>query len=99
MSETEKADQVEKIEKVETGVKGLDILTHGGIPKGRTTLITGRSGTGKTILALQIACYLASVGRKTIFVAPIFPMRSTSEGSPQGLSMRSSRRSVRPGRS
>lgn len=56
-------------EKIETGVKGLDVLTHGGLPKGRTTLITGRSGTGKTVLALQIACWIARAGRKAIFLA------------------------------
>ena len=32
-------------QKIPTGVPGLDIITHGGLPKGRTTLVTGRSGT------------------------------------------------------
>ena len=34
---------------------GLDILTLGGIPEGRATLIAGKSGTGKTVIGLQIA--------------------------------------------
>ena len=54
------------IKKLPTGVPGLDILTYGGIPQGRTTLITGKSGAGKSILSLQIACNLARLGIKTV---------------------------------
>ena len=57
------------IEKLRTGVPGLDIITHGGIPKGRTTLICGRSGTAKSILSLQIATNLAKSGIKTVVMA------------------------------
>ena len=57
------------IEKLRTGVPGLDIITHGGIPKGRTTLIAGRSGTAKSILSLQIATNLARSGVKVALVA------------------------------
>jgi len=58
-----------KIPKLPTGVPGLDIITHGGIPQGRSVLVTGRSGTGKTILALQIAANLSRQGIKTILLA------------------------------
>ena len=58
-----------KIPKLPTGVPGLDIITHGGIPRGRSVLVTGRSGTGKTILALQIAANLSRQGIKTILLA------------------------------
>ena len=54
-----------RIRKFETGVPGLDTLTHGGIPEGRSTLITGRSGTGKTVMALQIAAGLALGGNES----------------------------------
>jgi circadian clock protein KaiC len=57
------------IQKLPTGVPGLDILTYGGIPQGRTTLITGRSGAGKSILSLQIACNLARLGIKTLVLS------------------------------
>jgi circadian clock protein KaiC len=57
------------IDKLRTGVPGLDVITHGGIPKGRTTLICGRSGTAKSILSLQLACNLARAGQKSILVA------------------------------
>lgn len=55
--------------KLETGVPGLDVLTLGGIPEGRATLIAGKSGTGKTVVGLQIAANLARKGKKTILVA------------------------------
>lgn len=57
------------LKKLETGVPGLDVLTHGGIPVGRSTLIAGKSGTGKTVIGLQIAAHLARSGTKTIVVA------------------------------
>ena len=50
------------LKKLQTGVPGLDILTHGGIPEGRSTLIAGKSGTGKTVVGLQIASNLARQG-------------------------------------
>jgi circadian clock protein KaiC len=52
-----------------TGVPGLDILTHGGVPDGRATLIAGKSGTGKTVMGLQVAAHFARSGVDTIFVA------------------------------
>ncbi|AKI99870.1 circadian clock protein KaiC [Archangium gephyra] len=57
------------IQKLPTGVPGLDIITYGGIPQGRTTLITGKSGAGKSILSLQIACNLARLGVKTVVLS------------------------------
>jgi circadian clock protein KaiC len=35
------------------GVPGLDVVTGGGLPRGRATLVTGTSGSGKTVLGLQ----------------------------------------------
>jgi circadian clock protein KaiC len=57
------------LKKLETGVPGLDILTLGGIPEGRSTLIAGKSGTGKTVVGVQIAAHLARSGVKTIYIA------------------------------
>ncbi len=36
-----------------TGIQGLDEITRGGLPRGRSTLVTGGTGTGKTLLGLQ----------------------------------------------
>lgn len=38
------------MERLSTGISGLDSLIEGGIPKGSTVLIAGNPGTGKTIL-------------------------------------------------
>jgi KaiC/GvpD/RAD55 family RecA-like ATPase len=41
------------LKKTFTGIKGLDELLQGGIPKGWGVLLTGGAGTGKTTLAVQ----------------------------------------------
>ncbi len=38
------------VERLSTGISGLDALIEGGIPKGFTVLIAGNPGTGKTVL-------------------------------------------------
>jgi circadian clock protein KaiC len=38
------------VEKILTGISGLDKTLMGGVPKGRTTVITGETGTGKTVI-------------------------------------------------
>lgn len=39
--------------KIRTMIEGLDDISHGGLPFGRTTLVSGTSGTGKTLLSVQ----------------------------------------------
>jgi circadian clock protein KaiC len=41
-----------ELPKALTGIRGLDEITRGGLPKGRPTLICGGAGSGKTLLAL-----------------------------------------------
>lgn len=41
------------LEKCPTGIRGLDEITRGGLPRGRPTLICGGTGCGKTLLALE----------------------------------------------
>jgi circadian clock protein KaiC len=41
------------IDKAPTGIAGFDDLTRGGLPRGRTTLVVGGPGAGKTIFALE----------------------------------------------
>ena len=41
------------LEKTRSGIKGLDEITDGGLPKGRPTLLCGGAGCGKTLLAME----------------------------------------------
>jgi circadian clock protein KaiC len=42
-----------QIEKCPTGISGLDSILGGGLPRGRTSLIGGTAGSGKTMLGLE----------------------------------------------
>jgi circadian clock protein KaiC len=42
-----------QLPKTPTGIDGLDEVTGGGLPKGRTTLVCGSAGCGKTLLAME----------------------------------------------
>ena len=44
---------IELLRKCPTGIKGLDEITGGGLPKGRPTLVCGGTGCGKTLLAME----------------------------------------------
>ncbi|MGB9128757.1 MAG: circadian clock protein KaiC [Thiobacillus sp.] len=56
--------------KVPTGITGLDEITGGGLPRGRTTLLVGGPGSGKTVLALQFLVHGAQDRKEPgIFVA------------------------------
>ncbi|MCX5806758.1 MAG: circadian clock protein KaiC [Proteobacteria bacterium] len=44
---------VDFLEKCLTGIKGLDEITKGGLPRGRPTLICGSAGCGKTLFAME----------------------------------------------
>jgi circadian clock protein KaiC len=56
-------------ERVSTGIAGLDRILEGGFPKGRSVLVTGEPGTGKTIMALQFLADGLAHGEKGIYVA------------------------------
>jgi KaiC/GvpD/RAD55 family RecA-like ATPase len=42
-----------KSDRCQTGIPGLDEILDGGFPRGRTVLLKGECGTGKTIFAAQ----------------------------------------------
>lgn len=41
------------IAKCPTGIRGLDDILGGGLPRGRPTLVCGAAGSGKTLLAIE----------------------------------------------
>ena len=58
------------LRKSETGIAGFDEITHGGLPFGRTTLLIGSPGAGKTVFALETLVNAARTrGESGIFIA------------------------------
>jgi circadian clock protein KaiC len=55
-------------ERISTGIAGLDRLLHGGYIKGRCYLLTGDTGTGKTIACLQFLIHSLVQGEKAVYV-------------------------------
>lgn len=45
------------IEKAATGIAGFDSITHGGLPRGRATLVVGGAGTGKTLFGVEFLAH------------------------------------------
>src|SRR5580704_2783305 len=41
------------LEKTPTGIPGFDEISEGGLPKGRTTIVCGGAGCGKTMLGIE----------------------------------------------
>jgi circadian clock protein KaiC len=57
------------IAKLETGIPGFDSIAYGGLPKGRTTLISGTAGSAKTVFAVQfLAEGIQGVDESGVFV-------------------------------
>ncbi len=58
------------IEKCPTGIRGLDEITNGGLPRGRPTLVCGGAGSGKTLLAMEfIVRGIRDYGEPGVFMA------------------------------
>jgi KaiC/GvpD/RAD55 family RecA-like ATPase len=57
------------MERIKTGIPGLDDMLYGGIPSGSSVLVTGSCGTGKSILSLQYAVKGALDGNPGLYVA------------------------------
>ncbi len=57
------------LQKCPTGIRGLDDIT-GGLPRGRTTLVCGGPGCGKTLMALEfIVRGIRDFGEPGVFMA------------------------------
>lgn len=56
--------------KIPSGIKGLDEITGGGLPKGRPALVSGGPGCGKTLFAMEfIARGISDYGDPGVFIA------------------------------
>lgn len=59
------------MEKLQTGVPGLDVILRGGLLRGALVLVAGAPGAGKTILTTQIAFHLASGGGRVLMLTAL----------------------------
>jgi circadian clock protein KaiC len=57
------------IEKTSSGIAGFDQITGGGLPRGRSTLVCGGPGSGKTIFAVEFLVRGAERGEPGVFLA------------------------------
>jgi circadian clock protein KaiC len=56
--------------KAPTGIRGLDEVTGGGLPRGRPTLVCGPAGSGKTLMAMEFLVRgITQFGEPGVFVA------------------------------
>jgi len=66
------------IEKLPTGIPGFDHIANGGLPRGRTTLVSGTAGSAKTVFAAQfLSAGIEQYGEAGVFI--------TFEESPDAL--------------
>jgi circadian clock protein KaiC len=59
------------MDRLTTGIAGLDRVLSGGLPKGALVFIGGAPGTGKTLLCEQIAFHEAAAGRASLIVTAL----------------------------
>jgi len=65
-----RSPRVKDSSKASTGIAGFDEITGGGLPRGRTTLLSGGPGSGKTIFGLQFLAHgVRDCNEPGIFVA------------------------------
>ncbi|HEU4630363.1 MAG TPA: circadian clock protein KaiC [Gemmatimonadaceae bacterium] len=57
------------VQKLPTGIPSFDVIARGGLPRNRTTLLSGTAGSGKTVFALQfLAAGIRDAGEAGVFV-------------------------------
>jgi len=67
MAEDSVVDPV--LERVKTGIEAFDDLVMGGLPRGRTTIVGGTPGSGKTVFATQFLAHgIADLHEPGVFV-------------------------------
>lgn len=60
--------EVQSIERVPSGVPGLDTVLNGGFPRGGIHILQGVPGAGKTTLGNQVCYHHAAAGGRALYV-------------------------------
>ncbi len=72
------------LRKLATRIEGFDLIANGGLPRGRATLLSGTSGSAKTVFATQfLAAGIENAGEPGVFVTfeePAEDIRLNMEG-------------------
>jgi circadian clock protein KaiC len=55
--------------KISTGIKGIDSMLGGGLWAGSAAMVSGRSGTGKSLLSLSVVAESCKSGAKALYVS------------------------------
>ncbi len=61
-------DKITPIDRIDTGVSGLNDILSGGLPSGQMYLLEGIPGTGKTTLALQFIRTAILAGESALYI-------------------------------
>ena len=57
------------VTKLATGIRSFDVIAKGGLPRHRTTLLSGTAGSGKTVFAMQfLAAGIHDSDQRGVFV-------------------------------
>jgi circadian clock protein KaiC len=64
-----KATVLRALPKALSGIRGLDEITGGGLPRGRPTLVCGSAGAGKTLFSVEFLVRGIEMGEPGVFVA------------------------------
>jgi circadian clock protein KaiC len=59
------------VDRMETGIRNLDVLLAGGLPRGSVTVIAGPPGSGKTIMTQQICFHNASAENPALYFSTL----------------------------
>ena len=64
------SSKTSQLAKCPTGIRGLDEITNGGLPRGRPSLVCGNAGCGKTIVGMEFLVHGAlEYGEPGVFVS------------------------------
>ena len=62
------ATEYGELDRLTAGIPGLDLLTQGGLPRDRLTLVAGTAGSGKTVFAAQFIASGIEANEPGVFV-------------------------------
>jgi len=58
----------EAVQKLATGIASFDMIAEGGLPRNRTTLVSGTAGSGKTVFAVHFLAAGIAAGENGVLV-------------------------------